>query len=224
MSISARRPGRPQKQAGLDTRDRILDAALELFAQYGYEGTSVRQIARAVRLSESALYNHFASKQALYETLLAESGPSIAQQIVGDLLPQLSDLEPPIILRTIILRAFQLWDTPRARKTVSVLMQEIAKGSQDIRSDVLASIEQAQTLLGGILDSWHEKGLLQTSHSSHQIIWEFFAPLATIRFFYLNASATETDISEAHRMAAMHIDFMLAMLFPDHVSSDISEH
>lgn len=52
------------------TSDRILDAAEELFAARGLAGTSVRDIAAEVDLNPASLYNHFASKQALYEAVL----------------------------------------------------------------------------------------------------------------------------------------------------------
>ena len=43
---------------------------IELFATQGYDGTSLRQIADAVGIKEPGLYNHFASKQSLYEAVL----------------------------------------------------------------------------------------------------------------------------------------------------------
>jgi AcrR family transcriptional regulator len=48
-----------------DTRDRIERAAIRLFAEKGVAETSVRDIARAVDISEGALYRHFASKEEL---------------------------------------------------------------------------------------------------------------------------------------------------------------
>ena len=71
---------RPRKSEGRETRREILDAALDLFAVGGYFGTSMRQIARAVGVRESALYHHFAAKEAILEGLLAELGPARAQQ------------------------------------------------------------------------------------------------------------------------------------------------
>jgi len=52
------------------TRDRILDAAEELFAERGLAGTAVRDIAAAVGLTAASLYNHFSGKQSLYEAVL----------------------------------------------------------------------------------------------------------------------------------------------------------
>jgi AcrR family transcriptional regulator len=52
------------------TRDRILDSAEALFAERGLAGTSVRDIAAESGLTAASLYNHFASKEALYEAVL----------------------------------------------------------------------------------------------------------------------------------------------------------
>ena len=52
------------------TRGRILDAAELLFASHGFTGTAMRDIARSVNLNPGSLYNHFSSKQVLYEAVL----------------------------------------------------------------------------------------------------------------------------------------------------------
>jgi AcrR family transcriptional regulator len=53
----------------VSTRDRILDAAMELFGQHGYKGTSITAIETAVGLTPGAggIYRHFPSKQALLQ-------------------------------------------------------------------------------------------------------------------------------------------------------------
>src|SRR6188768_2340544 len=62
---------RPKNADGLRTRQAILDAALDLFAEKGFFGTSLRDVAAAVGVRESALYNYFPSKDALFEALIA---------------------------------------------------------------------------------------------------------------------------------------------------------
>ena len=52
------------------TRDRILDTAEALFAERGFAGTAVRDIASAIGLTAASLYNHFAGKEALYAAVL----------------------------------------------------------------------------------------------------------------------------------------------------------
>lgn len=53
-----------------DTRDRILDVAEALFAQRGFSGTSMRDIAGEACLTAASLYNHFEGKDDLYAAVL----------------------------------------------------------------------------------------------------------------------------------------------------------
>ena len=68
MPDPTEKPKSPSK--GERTAQRILDAAETLFAEQGYEGTTLRQIAGHAQLQEPGLYNHFSSKQELYEAVL----------------------------------------------------------------------------------------------------------------------------------------------------------
>ncbi|MFD7399575.1 TetR/AcrR family transcriptional regulator [Streptomyces virginiae] len=52
----------PQRRRG-DTRQRIQDVALELFAEQGYEKTSLREIAELLEVTKAALYYHFKTKE-----------------------------------------------------------------------------------------------------------------------------------------------------------------
>ena len=56
----------------MTTRDKILWEALTLFSSRGYDAVSVRDIARAVGIKESSLYNHFKNKQDIFDTILSE--------------------------------------------------------------------------------------------------------------------------------------------------------
>jgi AcrR family transcriptional regulator len=57
-------------RANVDTRAEIRAAALELFAERGVEGTSLREIAERIGITKAALYYHYASKDALIADLV----------------------------------------------------------------------------------------------------------------------------------------------------------
>ncbi len=57
---------------GPSTKQRVLDAALELFSRGGYDAVSMRDIAAAVGIKESSIYFHFRGKQAIQAELLEE--------------------------------------------------------------------------------------------------------------------------------------------------------
>jgi len=73
----------------LSTRERILDVALDLFIEKGFDKTSLREIAEQLGVTKAALYYHFASKEDILMALhlrLHEFGL--------DALTQLGDQEP----------------------------------------------------------------------------------------------------------------------------------
>lgn len=57
----------------MTTKELILQQSLILFAQKGYDGVSVREIAAAVGVRASALYKHFANKEAIFQKVIEES-------------------------------------------------------------------------------------------------------------------------------------------------------
>lgn len=56
-----------------DTKARILESALELFAEKGYSGTSMRDIAKRLGITKAALYKHYASKQEIFEAVMQDT-------------------------------------------------------------------------------------------------------------------------------------------------------
>ncbi|HTW09672.1 MAG TPA: TetR/AcrR family transcriptional regulator [Acidimicrobiales bacterium] len=61
--------GATAKRAGPSTRDRVLDAALDLFIEQGYDKASLRELAERMGFTKAALYYHFKSKSAILSAL-----------------------------------------------------------------------------------------------------------------------------------------------------------
>ena len=55
-----------------DTKERILEAALEMFSQNGYAGTNIRELSASLGLVKSGVYKHYESKEAIWNALLDE--------------------------------------------------------------------------------------------------------------------------------------------------------
>jgi len=79
-TVAAKRRSRP---LAAPTREVILDTAERLFAARGVEGVAVRDLAREMGITASSLYNHFRSKQALYEAVLERGLGPILQTVTA---------------------------------------------------------------------------------------------------------------------------------------------
>ncbi|MGD1699007.1 TetR/AcrR family transcriptional regulator [Dapis sp. BLCC M229] len=70
------------------TRTRILQTAQKLFARHGYDGTTIRDLAKEVGVAESTLFHHFSNKKAI----LIELATAGWVEILTDLLTELSEM------------------------------------------------------------------------------------------------------------------------------------
>ncbi len=67
-----------------NTKELILEAGVDLFAEKGYQGTSVRDLAARVGIRESSLYNHFPGKEAILEGILEYYLKGIGEAMLSD--------------------------------------------------------------------------------------------------------------------------------------------
>src|SRR5436190_82920 len=71
-----RAPGRPRGDLG--TRERLVGLAVPAFAERGFAGTSVRELAAAAGVTNASLLHHYPSKEALYGAVLSRIADSLA--------------------------------------------------------------------------------------------------------------------------------------------------
>lgn len=73
VSRKTRSPGRPRNseiEPGVSSRERLLDAAIELFARNGYDPVTTGAVAEAAGLTQSMVHYHFGSKAKLWEAAI----------------------------------------------------------------------------------------------------------------------------------------------------------
>lgn len=91
--------GTKQQRRG-DTRQRIQDVALELFAEQGYEKTSLREIAERLDVTKAALYYHFKTKEEILVSIFEDLSQPIVELIEwGRQQPQSLETKHEIIRR-----------------------------------------------------------------------------------------------------------------------------
>jgi TetR/AcrR family transcriptional regulator len=113
---------------------RIVRAAGRLFAQHGYAGTSVAEVADAAGVSKATVFHHFRSKRALYDALIGEAIVGFREQLVPLLDP---DEEPEEGFRRFA--AAHVQRLARLRGTMRLVMREFAEGSTATRETATGS-------------------------------------------------------------------------------------
>ena len=80
--VAPKRPGRPPGQGVADaTKERILEAAAEVFADKGYYGAAVDDIVRASDSSKGSFYFHFPNKRGIFTALLDHLTDRLVQRV-----------------------------------------------------------------------------------------------------------------------------------------------
>ncbi|MCK9223268.1 MAG: TetR/AcrR family transcriptional regulator [Limnochordia bacterium] len=75
----------------MTTKEKITYEALSLFSIYGYEAVTIRQIASAVGIKESSVYNHFHSKKDILDTIVEETSKRYEKTLEASKVPQIAD-------------------------------------------------------------------------------------------------------------------------------------
>lgn len=117
--------GREQERSR-ERRQRVLDAALDIFTRDGYGDTLVDEIARRSDTSKGGVYFHFPSKQALFIALLDEAG----KLLIGRVERAIAAESDPIARGTAALRAvLQTFGSHRALARL-LLVEALGAGHQ----------------------------------------------------------------------------------------------
>ena len=117
---------RNSSQEPPNTRDQLLDAAEELFAERGFYGVSIAAVADCLGITKQALLHHFGTKERLYAEVLRRISDRFAE------LPGESQASPADALRSYFLRLHtQLQQNPAQTR---LLMRELLDNNQRAES------------------------------------------------------------------------------------------
>ncbi len=124
-----------------ERREQLLERASELFADQGYEGLSMSQLAREAQISKALLYHYFPSKRRLFEAALEEGAEDLRQRTEPE------PGRPPAEQLSRTLDAFLQWvqERPKAYATL------IEGGGPEVR-EIMAEVRTstANRILTGL--------------------------------------------------------------------------
>lgn len=151
--------GRPVRSPGeASTKERILMAAIQLFSERGYEGSSIRQITQAVNLTESALYRYFGGKEELLAEIIALTERMMSQPLPG--IDGTPDSGASVFRKLFETAADAFGDNPFALQICRFLFMECPRNER-IRAYMKYTMEEhADAEIGRILEDEIGKGTI----------------------------------------------------------------
>ncbi len=169
---------RPRNADGQRTRQAILDAALVLFAEKGYFGTSLRDVARAVGVRESALYNYFDGKDALFDALLSANQNPKSERLA--LLAAAPITDGRALLEQIAIETLERFATVREQQFFRIVMSDGIRLAKLGRINLAERMASGRELLHELLRRLVDDGWLRPA-DIHVLGMAFVSPLVLWR-------------------------------------------
>ncbi len=186
------------------TKERILDIALELFAQNGYLGTSMSDIAKQLGFTKAALYKHYASKQEILDQIVERMNRMDYERAEAYEMPEIEPdgfaeayMHTPIEkIRIYSLAQFDHW----TRETFSANFRKMLTLEQ-YRDPKLAQLHH-DYLAGGPLEYMAAifRKLADSDEEAMQLALDFYGPMYLLYSIYDGAEdkASVAPLLDAH--------------------------
>ena len=145
----------------MSTKEKILDAALTLFAENGYDGTSVEQIANIVEIKAPSLYKHYKGKEDILNALIDSAEARYEEMFGSDKhIGKIPDSCEEFINVTMGRIAFTMRD-PVIRKTRMLLVQEQFRNERISEVTTMHQLDGIQRMFAKIIKGMMDKGIVK---------------------------------------------------------------
>ena len=142
-------PGKRAAQ-GRATRGQLIEVATGLFAEHGYEGTSIEAVLTAAGVSRGALYYHFAGKEVLFTAVLE----AVSDRVIAQVTEVISDYTDPVdAVRTGALAWIDLAGNPVIQRIMLVDAPSVLGWEQWRAMDEGRTVGAMQAMLQAVSDS-----------------------------------------------------------------------
>lgn len=142
-------PGKRVAQ-GRATRGQLIEVATGLFADHGYEGTSIEAVLAAAGVSRGALYHHFAGKEALFKAVLE----AVSDRVTAEVTEAVRDCTDPVdAMRTGAMAWIDLAGDPVIQRVMLVDAPSVLGWEQWRAMDEGRTVGAMRAMLQAVSDS-----------------------------------------------------------------------
>ena len=179
-----------------EKRKRILEAAIRVFAEHGYHGSRVGDIAEDAGVAHGLLYHYFASKEDVLRTIFVENW---GQLIVRFRAVQASDESAEQKLAGIAKILLRTWRNDPA--LVTVMVREVAR-SQHLQ-DRVDEVREAFAILERVIEEGQVSGAFRRDVDARLAAWVIYGGLEEVLTGWVLGQLPDSDsnVDDAERTA-----------------------
>jgi TetR/AcrR family transcriptional regulator, mexJK operon transcriptional repressor len=205
-------PGRLSAEDAAELPDRLLDAALVLFSEHGFSGTSMDQIAKTAGASTKTLYSRFNNKIEILEAVITRNVQRTVADVLRGFALRPEETEPREYLTKF---AMQLGLANLAAETAGIMRVSFAEGH---RFPVLARLYRETTgrgveAIANALRVWRETGQLEFEEDPRELAKLAFGISDVMRIRAVLGDPMPR--SELHRHVDLAVDVFLRGIKPE---------
>jgi TetR/AcrR family acrAB operon transcriptional repressor len=200
---------RKTKKEAEQTRQNVLEAALQVFSEKGYAAATLNEIAERAKVTRGAIYWHFDNKAELYNTLLKEAA-SISAQVVDQAAEEGGDL-PEILERVFIRLLHAVEEDSRLRATLELELFKTAQIEELAESQEQRVAEGKRLIAGiaGVMRSGIQQGFLRDDLDPELMARAFLGLQNGIIQMWLMAPGSFSLKEKARSLAAIYLNGVL---------------
>ena len=198
-----------------NTRDRIIEAAIDLFSERGFNDVSVREITRAVGIKESSLYNHFASKQEILDEIIGYLERQLARTALPEekVVEMVGDMSADDFLNLSIMAFKEYMGNRSMIKIWRILSIERFRNSTANEFFKKFLIDDAIRYQEKIFGIMMDRGLIKR-FDPNLLAREFYSHTIYLyfRFFEVEGDMNPAENPDIQRMVAEHVNFITKVI------------
>lgn len=194
---------------GVDRRELILMAASRRFAEFGYEATTVRQIADDVDILSGSLYHYFATKEEILAEIVRDAALEQRDRARRVAAAPSMDAERKLVL----LVREELAALAERREAYAIIFNErkFFRRSPDF-AYVIGARKEAYQAWVGVLEQGLEEGLFHAGIDTYLTVSTILRMLNSGADWYRNEDGSPIDAAATYSLQALsdfYVDFVL---------------
>jgi len=141
------------KEKALENRQSIVDAAAKLFRQRGVDAVGLVELMKEAGFTAGGFYNHFKSKQALAQEVVADAVHKAEEQLISDLAKPLEDGDAALLRQMRFYLSPSHRDNPEHGCAIASLATDVSRLGVEVQADFAAGMKQNFERFGALLSA-----------------------------------------------------------------------